>query len=343
MTPWDGRVEPTGATGVYSRSTAGFRRSRPHRAIVAFHTPMHRIPNPHTHRRSPGCTSLSGIPCRDRRVLTVGFGDMRIGVLIGVAMLTACGGTGFRVDRFGGETVPLYEAGVRELNLRHWENAILAFEKLTTDLPARDTLLPRTHFLLGKARSGNLEHLLAAQAFNKVAENFPEDTLADDAMYDSAREYQALWRSPELDSQYGTTAQASFRTLVAVYPDSPRRKDAEREIALLDEMFATKEYLAGYYYFRRKAYDPAVLYFKTVVNTYPDSRKARDAYLRMVESYRVIRYKEEAAEACTALRKRFGADVEVQRVCPLDAAPRDTTAAAPGTAIPPAIPPPKKL
>ena len=275
------------------------------------------------------------------RVLTPRWVVLRSGLLTGVVVLSACGGGGFRVDRFGGETTPLFAAGVRELKLHHWANAVLAFEKLTTDLPARDTLLPRTQFMLGQARAGNLEHLLAAQAYNKVAENFPEDSLADDAMFEGAREYEKLWRSPELDSQYGTTAQATFRTLVAVYPDSPRRKDAEREIMLLDEMFATKEYLAGYYYLRRKAYDPAILYFKTVVNTYPESAKARDAYLRMIESYRIIRYKEEAAEMCAAVRKRFANDAEVRQLCPPDTAARDTTAA-PGTAIPAAIPPPRK-
>jgi len=245
---------------------------------------------------------------------------------LALAGLGACGG-GFRLDRFNGETGPLYAAGVKELSLKHYGNAILAFEKLATDLPARDTLLPRAQFLLGKARTGNVEHLLAAQAFNKVAENFPEDTLADDAMYESAQSYQRLWRSPELDSQYGTTAQATLRTLVGVYPDSPRLKDAERELAHLDEMFATKEYLAGLYYLRRKAYDPAILYFKTVVKSYPESQKSRDAYLRMVESYRVIRYVEEAAEACTAVRQRFASDAEVQRTCPPVVAARDTTAA----------------
>jgi outer membrane protein assembly factor BamD len=171
-----------------------------------------------------------------------------------------------------------------------------------------------------------------------VTEQFPEDSLAPEAMYQSAREYQMLWRSPELDSQYGATAQATFRTLVAVYPDSKRRKDAEREVTALDEMFATKEYLSGYYYFRRKAYDPAVLYFKIVVNTYPTTVKVRDAYLRMVESYRVIRYTEEAAEACAAVRVRFSADAEVARLCPPVTTPRDSTAAA----VPPATVAPRK-
>ncbi|MES3032750.1 MAG: outer membrane protein assembly factor BamD [Gemmatimonadota bacterium] len=252
-----------------------------------------------------------------------------------VLLLSACRG-GFRVERFGGENAPLYTAGVQELQLKHWGNAIQAFEKLTTDLPARDTLLPLSHFYLGRARSGNSEHLLAAQAYGKVAENFPDDSLADDAMYEGAREYQRLWRSPELDSQYGVTAQASYRTLLAVYPDSPRKKDAERELLALEEMFATKEYLAGYYYYRRKAYDPAILYFKTVVTTFAETTKARDAYLRMIESYRAIRYLEEATESCEAVKKRFGDDAEVKKLCPPVAAPRDTTVATPPAPVVPA-------
>ena len=289
---------------------------------------------------SPDDTAPSHGRRRDGRAARRQRAAVRSSLFALIIVLTACGG-GFRVERFAGETGPLYTAGVRELGLRHWGNAIVAFEKLATDLPARDTLLPLTQYHLGKARTGNAEYLLAAQAFSKVAENFPEDSLADDAMYESARAYQKLWRSPELDSQYGTTAQATFRTLVAVYPDSPRRKDAERELAALEEMFAGKEYLSGYYYFRRKAYDPAIIYFKTVVNNFPESLKARDAWLRMIESYRVIRYTEEAAEACKAVQVRFAADPEVRQHCPPAAAVRDSSAA-PGTTPPDAIPPPRK-
>jgi outer membrane protein assembly factor BamD len=260
---------------------------------------------------------------------------------IALALLAACKG-GFHLDRLGADPKVLYAAGVEQLAKHRWENAILVFEKLATDLPVRDTLLPHVQFNLGTARSGNLEHLLAAQAFTKVAENYPEDSLADDAMYESAREYQRLWRSPELDSQYGTTAQATFRTLVAVYPDSPRRKDAEKQLAMLEEMFATKEYLSGFYYLRRKAYDPAILYFKVVVNTYPESMKAKDAYLRMIESYRVIRYKEEASEACAAVRKRFPTDAEVAATCPPDAPKADSAAVAPKPAVRPTSAPARK-
>ena len=97
-----------------------------------------------------------------------------------------------------------------------------------------------------------------------------------------------------------------------------------------------REYLAGFYYYRRKAYDPAIVYFKGVVANYPESRRARDAYMRLIESYRVIRYKEEAAEACTNLRKRFSSEAEVAQLCPTEPVVRDTAVVAP--AVPPRKP-----
>ena len=80
-------------------------------------------------------------------------------------------------------------------------------------------------------------------------------------------------------------------------------------------MFAQKNYLSGMYYFRRGGYDSGIIYFKDVVNRYPTSPSARLAQIRLVESYKKIRYKEDAADACAALRKSFPNDAEVRTAC----------------------------
>ena len=36
----------------------------------------------------------------------------------------------------------LYKASLTEYQRKHWDNAVTGFEKLTTDLPARDTHAP---------------------------------------------------------------------------------------------------------------------------------------------------------------------------------------------------------
>jgi outer membrane protein assembly factor BamD len=231
----------------------------------------------------------------------------------------------------------LYRAALREFQREKWDNAILGFERLTIDLPARDTLLPRAHWYLAQTHARKREHLLAAQSYVRLTESFPDDTLADDAIYEAGRQYERLWRRPELDAAYGQTAISTYQTLLAMYPNSPRRADTERRLAQLDEMFARKDFVAGMHYFRRKAYDPAIIYFRDVIRLHPSTPSAREAYLRLAESYKRIRYTEEASEVCAAMRQTYREDREVVDVC---GPPSDTAAAAPAPASPPPVPPP---
>ena len=119
------------------------------------------------------------------------------------------------------DPMTLYTASLREYQRRKWDNAVAGFEKLTTELPARDTLLSRSYWYLASAHQHLKEYLLAAQSFNRLVETFPEDSLADDAALEAARSYRRLWRKPELDPTYGETAFATYNTLLAFYPDSP--------------------------------------------------------------------------------------------------------------------------
>lgn len=209
----------------------------------------------------------------------------------------------------------LFSAARREYDAKHWDNAVTAFEKLTFDLPARDTLLPTAHFFLAKAHSRRSEHLLAAQGYNRLAESFATDTLADDALFEAAREYKTLWRRPELDAQYGDLALATYQTLLGLYPDSELKPKAEQAIGDLLEWSARKDYETGMHYLRRKAYDSAIIYFKDVIRKFPTAPKARDAYLRLADAYKEIRYTEDRNDACATLRKNYPGDKEVLATC----------------------------
>lgn len=216
----------------------------------------------------------------------------------------------------------LYRAGLEQYNKEKYANAIVAFERLTFDLPTRDTLLPRSHWYLGQARRRNEERLLAAQSFNRLAEQFPDDSLADDAMFMAAKSYRELWRRPSLDPQYGILAQAQFRLVQGVFPDSPYADSSITQLLELDEWFAAKDYETGMHYVRRRGYDSALLYFRDVVTNYPNTDKARLAMLQMVRVYRlpVMNYVEDAAEVCAALRAGFPTDPDVLAACKLPTA-----------------------
>jgi len=255
-------------------------------------------------------------------------GRWRTGV--GLALLAVVGSACFRPFnvRDYPTSVALFEAGMAKFEAKKFGDAASAFERLTLDLPARDTLLPKAQWYLGLARLKRSERLLAAQAFIKLSETFPDDSLADDALLKSGRVYVELWKTPSLDPQYGLLAQTQFRLLVGVYPDSALADSGKRALKDLDERFASKDYDTGMHYYRRKAFDSAVLYFKDVVKNWPESERAKQAMLRMVEIYRLpfMNYEDDAREVCQALLGAYPEDAGVLAACKID--PADSTATA---------------
>lgn len=249
---------------------------------------------------------------------------VRLHSLVALLALAACHHVFKPTDFQSSEA--LYRATMREYEHKKWDNAVLGFERLTIDLPARDTLLPLAHYYLAKTHARRREWLLAAQSFTRVTENFPDHELSDDALIEAAKAYERMWRKPALDAQYGQTAMSTYQTFLGMYPNSPLRPEADRSLNRLDEWFAKKDFETGMHYYRRKAFDPAIIYFKDVIRLHPNTATARQAYLRLVSAYRKIRYTEEANEVCEALRRTYPGDREVRDAC---GAVDSTTAAKP--------------
>ena len=209
----------------------------------------------------------------------------------------------------------LYKASLQRYQRGKLDDAIAGFEQLTLDLPARDTLLSRAQWYLGQAHEKKGEHILAAQSYSRLMESFPDDTLADDALLLAGKSYRKLWRKSSLDATYGESALNTFNTLLALYPNSELRGQAEREVQQLEATFAKKDYETGVHYLRRKAFDSAILYFKDVVRKYPQTDFSRQAQLRLVQAYDAINYKADRDDTCSALRDNFPMDGDVRRQC----------------------------
>ena len=241
-----------------------------------------------------------------------------VAAALALAAVAACA-TSFQLDRYETNEA-LFAASREQFDAGRWDNAVAGFEQLTLRLPARDTLLPRAHWFLGQAHLRRDESLLAAQSFVRLVENFAGDTLADDALYEAARAYQSMWRKPELDKAYGESAIATYQTLIAAYPQSPRVADAQREIAVLQDWMAQKDYRAAEYYLRRRAYDSAIIFLQDVARLYPGTPTARRATFDLLDVYRRIRYTEEAEAVCADLRTRYPDDAEVRAACGAGAA-----------------------
>lgn len=265
--------------------------------------------------------------------------EWRMLMLLGLAATIAGCTRGFQPRNYANPDA-LFRASLLEYQRKHWDNAQTGFERLTSDLSARDPLLATAYYYLALTHERRGEFLLSAQAYERVSDGFPDDTLAPAAMLGVGRSYKKQWRKPALDPESGQKAASILRALLSSYPDSKEAKEAQTYIAQLEEWFATKDYQTGVHYIRvRRAPDPAIIYFKDVVTTYPNTKVARLAWLRLHEVYTKIRWKEDATETCTAMQKAYPADPEVRTACGALPAP----AVLPAAAATPATTPPDTI
>lgn len=162
------------------------------------------------------------------------------------------------------------------------------------------------------------DRVQAAHEFRKVADEFPSSDYAPLALLRAGDANLRLWRRPELDPTSGETALAIYQEVSERYPDSDAAARARLHVTHLQNDFAEKTYRNGLFYFKRKAYDSAILYFKDVIANYPQAARTPDALLRLVDSYRVIRYTEELKETCAHLRQYYPRAAGLDKSCPVD-------------------------
>ncbi len=244
------------------------------------------------------------------------------------------GCNGFKVADYPDEQ-DLYRESLRRLEAGDGRAAITGFERLTLELPARDTLLPRSHYYLGRAHAREKEWLLAAQAYSRLSSLFPDDTLADDGLFEAGRAYATIWDDPELDPTYGHSAIAMFESLIATYPSSSLVAQAEAAINKVKAQLAEKEFRIAEHYRTRKSPHSAIKYYKELIQNYPNAPRVPDAYARMATVYESIGYEEDLQDTCEAARERFAAHPAVRAACagaPVTSAPPPPT---PGVASPP--------
>ena len=218
------------------------------------------------------------------------------------------------------EVDTLWAWSKRAIRNGEWEQAVKELDRVLLEFEPGDNRVSQAHFFLGEAHFGMGSQLTAAREFRKVSDETPNDPLAPDALLRAGDAYADLWRRPELDPSYGQTALATYQELLNRYPGGLAAKRAQGRIEDLQERFAYKEYKAALYYFRLKAYDSAILYFKDLVATYPRSAVAPNALIKLVHAYRTLGYKEDVQETCGYIR-RFHPEAEgVGEACPPDSA-----------------------
>jgi outer membrane protein assembly factor BamD len=213
-----------------------------------------------------------------------------------------------------------------------FRRAQVILQRMTFDLDPGRPELAQIRYYLAECSFQEGDYVQAASDFRKVSDEFSTTEYAPLALLRAGDANLRLWRRPELDPSYGETALAIYQELAGRFPDSDAAARARIHVRHLENQFAEKTYKTGIFYLRRKAFDSAIIYFKDVIANYPNSARAPDALLRLVDSYRAIRYTQELQETCEHLRRYYPKANGIDQTCP--PAGTDSPAARPASSTP---------
>ena len=255
-----------------------------------------------------------------------------IGVLaLGIAL------SGLAACHHGPRLAPVVQPDVQLANamdLFHhgdFRRAQAILQRLTFDLEPGDPNLPQIRYYMAECSFQMGDYVQAVSDFRKVSDEFSTTEYAPLALLRAGDANLRLWHRPELDPSYGETALAIYQELAGRFPDSDAAARARPHVKRLENQFAEKAYKTGVFYLRRKAFDSAIIYFKDVIANYPNSSRAPDALLRLVDSYRAIKYTLELDETCEHLRRFYPNAKGIDRSCPAvaDSSARPSTPSTP--------------
>jgi outer membrane assembly lipoprotein YfiO len=245
---------------------------------------------------------------------------MRLYWLWSVVVLGACHHTARIASNVAPDADPKQSLADARASFRrgHFARALVDFRRLQFDLGPGDPLTAEARYYAAECSFQVGDLATAALAFQKVAEEFPTSEYAALALLRDGDANRRLWRRPDVDATAGQTALATYQELLGRYPGTDAAARAQVRIRQLNEWFADKTYRTGMFYLRRRAYDSAILYFKDIVATYPDTRFVPDALLRLVDTYRAIGYAEERKETCANLRRYYPQAAGLDSRCPAE-------------------------
>ncbi len=132
-------------------------------------------------------------------------------------------------------------------------------------------------FQMGECYKKMKEYTKAVEAFEKVIKRYPESSLRDKARYQIA--ICSLMASQPSEYEQGSTDRAitEFKDFIDEAPPEDLAEEAQKAISRLEDKKAKHEYEIAQYYESRRRYDSAVIYYRSVITNYPETKWAEMA------------------------------------------------------------------
>ena len=134
-------------------------------------------------------------------------------------------------------------------------------------------------FKAGMCYKDIADYSSAIMMFKDLIDRYPNSPVLDKARYQLAECSKLLSVNPDYDQTPTNVARREFEDFLKKHPESDMSKDATRVVTKLKSQEAEAAYKTAQFYEERKAPGSAIIYYRDIVNNYPDTewyQKARE-------------------------------------------------------------------
>jgi len=175
-------------------------------------------------------------------------------------------------------------------------------------------LTDSAQYMLAESQLRFGQELEAADEFSRLAIGRPNSELADDAQLGVCRAYLEAAPRVSLSQEYTVRAISECERLLQFFPGTELRSQAEELLASGRNKLAEQSYQIGKYYYDRRFYESANVYFEKAVAGRPGPELLPRLLGTMYESYRKIGFDTEARVVRDRLLAEFPNSEEADRV-----------------------------
>ena len=232
---------------------------------------------------------------------------LRVGCLVLVTTLAACGGGEKDVPMESFTAEEIYKRGEYELevgNPRRPNEALRYFSEVERLYPYSEWA-KRALIMEAFAQHKAKKYEDARASAQRFLDTYPGDEDAAYAKYMLALSYYD--QIDEVGRDQGLTFQAlqALRAVIEEYPDSDYARSAALKFDLAFDHLAGKEMEIGRYYLKKGHYTAAINRFRVVVEQYQTTTQTPEALMRLVEAYLALGLTDEAQTAGAILGHNF--------------------------------------
>jgi len=245
--------------------------------------------------------------------LDIEHGIKQVLMVFTISLLLLPAGCGGKKVYVAGSAEESFNYAMENYQRGEYEEAISGFQRVIFNYPGEGPI-DQAMFYMADSYFKDEDYLLAANEFKRVSAEFPGGPFAEKALYKLGLCYMELSYPYQLDQADTKRAILSFGTLLDRFPTSAYADSSKERITELRDKLARKEFESGYYYYKKKYFDSAIICFETMTDEFQESRWLAPTLYYLSIAYEKLELSEEAAEARKKLVEQFPESDEALRI-----------------------------